>query len=165
MEDFNNTLPFMDGMSNIYQLYIGMGYIISITGASPHQDKDKGYWCGFNMQSRKKDGTPSIVSCIVEGDIAYEFGRLFQKGDQIIVYGEVYAIYEPLMQRSTNRIRVLGWTAFRDIAGIDPPLTEDERVFLARCQQLYHEQIPIPPEEKIKEAKELLTKERVKKKK
>ena len=158
MSDSNNTLPFMDGMANIYQLYIGMGYIISITGASKHRNEEKGYWCGFNMQSRKKDGTPSIVSCVVEGDIAYEFGRLFQKGDQIIVYGEVYAIYEPNIQRSTNRVRVLGWTAFRDIAGINPPLSEDERVFLARCQQLYHEQMPMPSEEKIKQAKEMLLK-------
>lgn len=158
MSDFENTLPFMDGMANIYQLYIAMGYIISITGASAHKDENKGYWCGFNMQSRKNNGTPSIVSCIVEGDMAYEFGRLFQKGDQIIVYGEIYAIYDPLMKRSTNRVRVLGWTAFRDIAGINPPLTEDERVFLARCQQLYHEQAPIPSEEKIKEAKAMLNK-------
>lgn len=157
-DKFENTLPFMDGMADIYQLYISVGYIISITGSSKHQNENESYWCGFNMQSRKKDGTPSIVSCIVEGDMAYEFGRLFDKGDQIIVYGEIYAIYEPAMQRSTNRVRVLGWTSFRDIAGINPPLSEDERAFLARCQKLYHKQSPIPSEELIRKAKSMLNK-------
>lgn len=152
----NNTLPFMDGQYNIYQFGIVMGYIISKSQITKHTVKEDTYWLGFNIQTRKRDQTPTILACVVEGDMAYEFDKIFEKGDQVVLYTETYSIYEPTLNHSTNRTKVLGWTSFRDIAGINPPSTPDEEKFIARCLEIYHEGAPIPSDELIYKAKALL---------
>ena len=153
-----NTLPFMDGQFNIYQFGIVVGYISSIREATKSFKNPDSYFLGVNIHTRLKDDKTTILACAVEGDMAYEFSKIFDIGDQIVAYTETYAIYEPELSHSTNRTRILGWTCFRNFNGNNVPFTADEEEFVARCLKLYHKGAPIPEEETIYKAKAILNK-------
>ena len=134
---------------NIFNLGFTLGYLLKDPHLRQNSNDEETYYCAFNVATRTNDGRHTILAAFMEGDMAYTFATNYRKYDTMLFVYENVHIYKPDKIASTNRIKVIGYSAFSDMKGSPPVLDPDEAEFIEACRKLWRESAPLPSKEEV----------------
>ena len=134
---------------NIFNLGFVLGYLLQDPYLSQNSNDAETYYCAFNVATRSNDGRHTLLAAFMEGDMAYSFATNYKKYDTMLFVYENIHIFKPDQVASTNRIKVIGYSAFNDFKGSPPDLDPDEEEFIEACRKKWRESAPLPTKEEV----------------